>query len=103
MVDRPNQTTIRFSGSVTFSQVEDAYDRLRDALFGQPSVVVDCDQLAETDLGFVQTLIAARVSARRRDVAFSLKQPLAEPLLDVLRRGGFLNDPQHADFWTGGV
>ncbi len=101
MNDGTHRTTLRLTGKETVAQIDDLCERLGQALNASDSVLVDSDALEDTDLGLVQALIAARRSAQRRGIAFHLKQPLAEPLMDALQRGGFLNDPQHADFWTG--
>ncbi|HXP95363.1 MAG TPA: STAS domain-containing protein [Telmatospirillum sp.] len=96
---------IAWDGEISVSQAEEVHDRFCAALADGRPIVVDCGAIEDADISFIQLLIAARTSARRRGVSFCLKQPVGEPFLAVLRRGGFLLEaplPQD-DFWTGGA
>lgn len=105
MTDSNTATTIDCSGDMTVNRIEEIHDRLRAGLSAGGPMAVDCRAVAEADVSFIQLLIAARVSALRRGTAFTLIQPLAEPLRSALERGGFTagTGALNADFWTGGL
>jgi len=96
---------IAWGGEISVAQAEEVHDRFRAALADGRPIVVDCSAIEDVDISFIQLLIAARTSARRRGVPFRLTQPVGEPFLAVLRCCGFLLEaplPQD-DFWTGGA
>jgi anti-anti-sigma regulatory factor len=96
---------IAWDGELSVAQAEEVHDRFRAALADGRPIVVDCSAIEDADISFIQLLIAARTSARRRGVPFRLKQPVGESFLAVLRRCGFFLEaplPQD-DFWTGGA
>ncbi len=105
MADEDSAFMIECSGDMTINGIDEIHDRVNAGLRTAASVMVDCRAVAETDVGFIQLLIAARASAARRGVALRLAQPLAEPLREALERGGFTagTGSPNADFWTGGL
>jgi hypothetical protein len=52
-------------------------------------LLLDCTAVGETDLSFVQLILAARRSAAEAGRKFAVRQPMPAQLCDVLRRGGF--------------
>lgn len=68
-------------------------------------MVVDIEDLVETDLTFVQLLESARRKAGENGVGLTLSKPADGALLEVLRRGGFLDDDtsDRAKFWLQGA
>jgi len=68
-------------------------------------VTVDVQDLTETDLTFVQLLESARRKASENGGRLSLNTPAAGSLLEVLQRGGFLDDEtsDRAKFWLQGT
>lgn len=95
---------IEWVGEMVLARAEEVRDQLLTALTeGQP-VQLDCSKITEADISFIQLLLAARSSAIRRSVPFSLKLPLSHPLQVALRRGGFLSaQPLPSDdLWTFG-
>lgn len=97
--------TISFAGEVTISNIGDAYEQISGLLREQDAVVINVEDLAETDLAFVQLLESARLKARQTGVGLSLNKPAGGALLEVLRRGGFLDDEtsDRAKFWLQGA
>lgn len=94
-----------FGGEQTIRNCAEARDRLLAAIAENDTVVIDCRSLTEADLTLVQTLVAARRSADASGRRLRLSAPVAGPLQDVLRRGGFTGgaaDACSADdtFWT---
>ena len=76
---------------------------LRQALESHKTISVDSQALTTADLATVQTLLAARASAKARGGALTLTLalPLGEPLRHVLDHAGFLSPAQpDRDFWT---
>lgn len=98
-------TTIAFEGELTIRTIGAAAERLREGLAVGGPVEVDCRAVAETDLCFVQLLLAARRSALRQRTRLTLSAPVAGPLLACLKSGGFLGDgpdmplSSEARFW----
>lgn len=105
MTDSSMATTVDCSGDMTVNRIEEIHRRLSAGLGAGGPLAVDCRAVAEADISFIQLLIAARASALRRGTAFTLMQPLAEPLRSALERGGFAagTGASDADFWTGGL
>jgi len=74
---------------------------LREALESHKTIRVDSQTLTVADLTTVQTLLAARASAKARGGAVILTAPLGEPLRHVLSHAGFLSPAQpDRDFWA---
>lgn len=99
------ERTISFAGEVTISNIGEAYEQLGALLREQDDVVIDVEDLNDTDLTFVQLLESARRKASESGVGLSLSKPAAGALLEVLRRGGFLGDDtsDRAKFWLQGA
>lgn len=99
------ERTISFAGEVTISNIGEAHAQLGAFLGEQGAVVIHIEDLTETDLTFVQLLESARRKAGENGVDLSLNTPAAGPLLEVLRRGGFLDDDtsDRAQFWLQGA
>jgi hypothetical protein len=94
--------TVKFSGSQTIREAEDAAHILRKALADHPSLVLDCDEIEEADLTFLQLVIAARRSAQKSGKAFALGATARGPLLAALDRAGIRPEGEHL-FWFEGV
>jgi ABC-type transporter Mla MlaB component len=97
--------SMSFTGEVTISNISQAHERLGALLREQEAVIVDIEDLTEADLTFVQLLESARRKASEIGVGFSLNKPASGSLLEVLRRGGFLDDEtsDRATFWLQGA
>ena len=93
---------IKFSGSQTIREAEDAARLLREALNDQPAIVLDCEEIEEADLTFLQLVIASRRSARRDGKQFGLSTTARGPLLAALDRAGIRPEGEHL-FWFEGV
>jgi MFS superfamily sulfate permease-like transporter len=98
-------SSVRFSDSVTISNISDAHGRLSAALECGNSVVIDIADVTEADLTFAQLIEAARRSATERGRTIQLRNGAQGAVLQVLQRGGFLDpaDPDRADFWLQGA
>lgn len=96
---------ISFVGDVTVSNITQAHDELGAVLRQDGSVVVDIDGVSETDLTFVQLLESARRKAAETGRDLTLRHPAGGAVLEVLRRGGFLDNEtsERAQFWLQGT
>jgi anti-anti-sigma regulatory factor len=92
---------VSFSGDVTISNIEAAHADLGAALRQDGPVVIDVSGVTETDLTFVQLIESARRKAAEAGCDFTLRHPADGAVLEVLRRGGFLDDDtsDRAKFW----
>ncbi|HVI50207.1 MAG TPA: STAS domain-containing protein [Candidatus Sulfotelmatobacter sp.] len=97
------QIQIKCDGDITFARMDEFREKLQQALDNGLSVEIDSVSIGEVAFGLIQLLIATRSSASRRGVPFSMKQPIGEPMLAALRRGGFLAaEPSSTNsFWLG--
>jgi len=97
---------LKFASVQTLNQADEARRKLLNALAAASGVTVDCDDIREVDLGFLQVLLAARRSAKARGIPFALARPAAGPLLAALQRGGLVGRATGGDpaveecFWT---
>jgi hypothetical protein len=96
---------VSFSGDMTISNIEAAYADLGAVLRQDGSVVMDISGVSETDLTFVQLIESARRKAAETGRDFALRHPADGAVLEVLRRGGFLDDDtsDRAKFWLQGA
>lgn len=97
---------LKFDSVQTLGQAGEARRKLLDALATASQVTVDCDEISEVDLGFIQVLLAARHSAKARGIPFTLARPATGPLRDALRRAGLVGRVADGEiateesFWT---
>lgn len=90
---------------MTISNIEAAHADLGAALGQDMPVVMDIDGVTETDLTFVQLIESARRKAAETGRDLVLRHPADGAVLEVLRRGGFLDDASsdRAKFWLQGA
>lgn len=91
------------SGEIGLARAEEIHTALSTALADGRPIQLDCSAITLADFSFIQLVIAARSSALRRGVPFTLKRPVGEPLLSALQRGGFLAQTPLStnQFWLG--
>lgn len=87
-----NPVTVSFDGEQTIRTIGAAAQTLRTALAQGAPVEVNCSGISEVDLSFVQLLLAARKTARRKDQPLTLAEPAQGALHTCLRAGGLLHD-----------
>lgn len=97
---------LAFTGSATIVSGHDAHTRLLQALETGRDVAVDCSGITETDLSFVQLLLAARRSAQARRQRLVLSSPAGGALLKILVCAGLTGAASHGPdtdeaFWEG--
>jgi hypothetical protein len=99
------QNPISFTGDVTISNIGAAHDELGAVLRLDGPVIVDIGSVDETDLTFIQLIESARRKAAETGRDFTLRHPAGGATLEVLRRGGFLDDEtsDRAKFWLQGT
>jgi hypothetical protein len=102
----PGKNTISFAGEVTISNIGAARDDLDVALREDGPVIVDIVSVDETDLTFIQLIESARRKAAGTGRECRVRHPAGGAVLEVLRRGGFLDDDEtseRAKFWLQGT
>ena len=95
-------SVVKFSGSQTIRESEETAKVLRQALVDYSSIVLDCDEIEEADLTFLQLVIAGRRSALRDGKSFTLSSIVRGPLLAALDRAGIRPEGEHL-FWFEGA
>ena len=93
---------VKFSGEQTIREVENGAEVLRQALREHSSIALDCEEIEEADLTFLQLVIASRRSAQRDGKQFGLTATARGPLLAALDRAGIRPEGEHL-FWFEGV
>ena len=90
---------------MTISNIGAAHDALGAALRQDDAIIVDIASVDETDLTFVQLIESARRKAAETGRDFTLRHSADGAVLEVLRRGGFLDDEssERAKFWLQGT
>jgi ABC-type transporter Mla MlaB component len=87
--------SIRLDGEQTVRTIGDAVAVIGQAL-GAPAasvdsaIVLDCSDISEVDVAFIQLVLSARTSARCRGRELRLDSPARGALLTCLTDGGFL-------------
>ncbi len=92
---------VSFAGSLTVSNIETAQAELGAAVRQSSSVLIDLGGVSEADLTFIQLIEAARRRVSETGGELTLRDPADGAVLEVLRRGGFLDDDgsDRAKFW----
>jgi hypothetical protein len=89
---------LKLSGSQTIREAEDTARALRDILTAESAILLDCGAIEETDLTFLQLVIAARKSAVRDGKTLALASPAEGVLLTALAQAGIRPDGSR-QFW----
>ncbi len=99
----PNQTfsleaakehnAVKLSGSLTTPVGEEVHRTVLEALNGCERLVIDCSDVTEVDVSFLQILVAADVAAGRSHKTAALGSPPEGALGDALQRCGFAPPP----------
>jgi len=93
---------VRLSGAQTIREAEGTLQALRDALAAAPEkIALDCDGIEETDLAFLQLVIAARKSAAKAGKTLVLTAAAHGPLLTALDSAGIRPEGDYR-FWFEG-
>ncbi|MDO1580512.1 STAS domain-containing protein [Rhizobium oryzicola] len=97
----PVSLPLSLPGQLTIRTIAAIQEELLSALAGNGSIILDIPEDAQADLSFVQLIEAARIYAGTAGKQLSLKQPASGQVLEVLDRGGFLQDMAAEDqrFW----
>lgn len=78
------------AGPLTVRSAEQTRDWVMDALGQQACLVVDCQDVTEVDLSFIQLMLSARKSAIAAGKTLSLARPAEGPLRDALLQAGLI-------------
>jgi hypothetical protein len=101
MVAPSPETRFTPQGDLTIRAARTLQIELLELMSGASKIVVDLPDEITADLSFVQTIESARIYAQREKKTLSLASPAKGALLDVLQRGGFIDDMSAGDkqFW----
>ncbi len=83
------QATLFFSGATTIERGADMKEALLSALDKAQKLTVDLSEVEEADLALLQLLIAAKRTARARDVILEIAPNLSQAVEDAAIRAGF--------------
>jgi anti-anti-sigma regulatory factor len=81
--------TLVFTGSLTVSQSEAVQASLLEALTEHASVEIDCSDVEDIDVSFLQILISASQTALAWNKNLRLSSPPSELLSEAITRCGF--------------
>lgn len=85
---------------MTISNIDAVKTELGAAIFQNGPVQLDISGVTEADLTFVQLVEAARRRVSETGGDLALRHPAAGAVLEVLQRGGFLDEgSDRAKFW----
>ena len=89
------------SVALNIKNISDIHKVVLSSLSNNKETRLALDADAQVDLSFVQLMETARIFAEQQGKSLALASPAGGALLDVLRRGGFLDDlsPDAAKFW----
>jgi anti-anti-sigma regulatory factor len=94
------EIVIQVGPSATLVSMDEIHHAITDAL-ATNSVLLDLGGIEETDVSFVQLLLAADAAARLDGKTVALSAPANNVVRAVLERGGFLADADSRRFWLG--
>lgn len=91
---------VRIEPDAGLPSIEGIHRTVVEQLAAQ-SIELDVSQVRQTDISFVQLILAATASAKAEGKSVSLSSPANEAIREVLDRGGFLSDAEARRFWLG--
>jgi len=105
LLSNAKHNMVSFIKDVTVANITQAHEELGAALRQDGALIIDLDDVTEIDLIFVQLIEAARRKAAEAGRDFTLHHPAQGAVLEVLNRGGFLDDAtsDRAKFWLQGT
>lgn len=99
-MDSDPATAFHLCGEQTVRTIADTHRALVEFYTAASGVVFDPSAITEVDLSLVQLIEATRRTAARDGKKVCMSGRLPDALREVLVRGGFLNSPDNALFWT---
>jgi anti-anti-sigma regulatory factor len=91
---------VTLAGAQTIREAVPTHAALLEALRQPADVLLNCTDVTDIDLSFIQIILAARRTAGESGRRLGLTQPPGGALADALKRGGFLNESDPA-LWGG--
>jgi ABC-type transporter Mla MlaB component len=94
---------VKLSGVIDIRSIDNSFMKIKQAAGDGASVEIDCADIVDIDLTFLQLIESARRSAAETGAKIRLSRPADGIILETLQRGGFLNDPadERSRFWLG--
>jgi hypothetical protein len=103
-VPENRRTSINIGEMISIRTISLTHDSLLAAIDQGEAVEIEMPASAEIDLCGIQLLESARLYAGVAGKTLCLATPVEAPVRDVLRRGGFLEQPtaDFSEFWFHG-
>ena len=97
--------SVSISDSIVIGNISDVHDLILRAFDQKKPITIDISRVTEADITLPQLIESARRSAAIEEREIRLSQPAEGAVLQLLRRGGFLDtsDPARVDFWLQGT
>lgn len=83
--------TVAMTGEMTMRNAFAICEQLSDALAGDGDILVDCSETTETDVSFLQLLVAAHKKAVALGKSVTVRAPRDGAVHTALGRAGFLD------------
>ena len=98
-------SSISISDSIVIGNISGVRDLILPAFDQKNPITIDISGVGEADITLPQLIESARRSAAIEGREIRLSQPAEGAVLQLLRRGGFLDpsDPERVDFWLQGT
>ena len=93
---------VKLSGSQTIREAELVAQTLREALESHDGILLDCEEIEEADLTFLQLVIAGRRSATAQGKKLGLTATARGPLLAALDSAGIRPEGEQSFWFEGG-
>lgn len=97
--------SVSISDSIVIGNISDVSDLIFSAFDQKRPITIDISRVTDADITLPQLIESARRSAAIEGREIRLSQPADGAVLQLLRRGGFLDssDPARVDFWLQGT
>jgi len=92
MTHESTQKTVVLSGARSIREAAQTYAEIGAALHEPGDVVLDCAEVSQADVSFIQIILAGHRSARSGGKLLVLSAPPEGAVLSALQRGGFAPD-----------
>ncbi|QRM53177.1 hypothetical protein [Sinorhizobium sp. BG8] len=100
-LDNRSVASFKLPATLTIRSILDVKANILSQIDENNAISLEFEDDTQVDLSFVQLLEAARTYSQLRGKTLNLAKPASGSLLDVLRRGGFLDSisPDASKFW----
>lgn len=105
-MEQEDSGVLVFAGAQTLRNVSESADLLKEFILGGGPRFIDCSEIEDVDVSFIQLLLAARRSVAGQGRVLRLTSPAKGALLACLRNAGLLSEQPvgeaSREFWLSG-